>query len=68
MRTHRSGLQPIPAARCDAVEASIQSSRIRTPQRTGDTMIFSPIQAVPAVSIKVRIGRFAKEIADLGFR
>ena len=31
-------------------------------------MIFSPIQAVPAVSIKVRIGRFAKEIADLGFR
>ena len=31
-------------------------------------MIFSPIQAVPVVSVKVRIGRFAKETADLGFR
>ena len=36
--------------------------------RTGDTMIFSPIRAAPAASVKVRIGRFAKEIADLGFR
>ena len=31
-------------------------------------MIVSPIQAFPAVSVKVRIGRFAKEIVDLGFR
>jgi len=45
------------------------ATRLRTaPDRTGDTMIFSPIQAVPAVPVEVRIGRFAKEIADLRFR
>ena len=33
-----------------------------------DIVIISPIHAVPGVSVEVRIGRFAKEIADLRFR
>ena len=31
-------------------------------------MMFSPIQAVPAASVKVRIAVFAKELADLRIR